>query len=81
VSRAVRGSFRPPHEILDGVETRWVHVRIIVKDEGRYLGMDGTEAFPLGQVLMVPGVCVATSRAELDAVIAALARLRERLPS
>jgi len=72
---------RPTGEIVGEEErTKWVYVRLIQKPDGKFLSLEATEALLIGGVGIVPGACVATSRAELDAVIAALVRMRDRLP-
>lgn len=81
----VRGSFRPGQEILAEVETPWVFVRWVQKPEGQSIGFDGKEAMFIqapksGTMGIVPGVCVATNRHDVDEVIAALQWMRERLP-
>lgn len=76
------GGLRPARELVAEQKTKWVYVRVIAKDSGLFLGLDACDAFEAGPgFLVVPGVCVGTTRAEVDAVIAALSLLRDRLAS
>lgn len=71
---------RPKDEIIRQETTDWLLVRVISKPEGMYLGLDGREARLINNVAIVPGVCVGTSRKQVNEVIEALQRMREYLP-
>jgi hypothetical protein len=72
---------RPSAEIVGEERVEWVYVRLIQKPEGQFVSVEATEAILLDEGIgVVPGACVARSRAELDAFIAALGRMRDRLP-
>lgn len=83
---AMKGSFRPGHEILIEHETEHVYVRLIKKPEGVFVGVDGKEILRVkrppttGPLYACAGACLGETRAELEAVIAALEKLRDRLP-
>ena len=62
--------------VVGEINTEWCLVRIVEREDGRFLSLEAHEGIVAGGVAMVPGVCAATTVEQVDALIAAIEQMK-----